>query len=177
MTKKKMEKEESKLPDLSGILGGFANLLGKLDELAKTGKDLKEWSETHGTDSQGREMKGVFGYNVKVGLGKDNKTDFKIEPFGNFHEDKKTGEPIVHEAIEPIVDIFEEATHTIVVVEMPGIGMKDVTLDVNDDLLIIKADKGKKKYYKEILLPKSYPKEKVTIASCNNGILEIKCNN
>ncbi len=178
MTKKKPEKDdENNLSGLSGLLGGFSNFLGKLEDLAKAGQDLKEWNETHGTDSQGREMKGVFGYNVKVGLGKNNETDVKIEPFGNFHKDKKTGAPVVHEVIEPIVDIFEETAHTLVVVELPGIGEKEVTLEVKDDLLTISAAKGKKKYYKEILLPKSYPKSKVKIASCNNGILEIKCMN
>lgn len=178
MTKKKTQKDdENNESGFSGFLNGFANILGKLDELARTGKDLKEWNETHATDSVGKELKGVFGYNVRVGLGKNNEKDIKIEPFGNIHKDQKTGEAIVHEVIEPIVDIFEETTHTLVVVELPGIGMKDVTLDVKDDLLTITAEKGKKKYYKEILLPKSYTRESVTIASCNNGILEINCAN
>lgn len=178
MTRKVSKKEEEhSFSGLSGIFGGFASLLDKLEELAKTGNELKEWSETHEMDSQGRSLKGVFGYNVKVGLGKNNETDVKIEPFGNFHKDKKTGAPIVHEVIEPIVDVFEETAHTLVVAELPGIGIKDVTLDVKGDLLTISAAKGKKKYYKEVLLPKSYPKKKVNIASCNNGILEIKCIN
>jgi HSP20 family protein len=61
-----------------------------------------------------------------------------------------------------------------VVAEMPGIDEKDVKLDIKDDLLTIYAERGDKKYRKEVLLPRSYPREKMYI-SCNNGILEIKC--
>jgi HSP20 family protein len=49
-----------------------------------------------------------------------------------------------------------------------------VRLEVKDDLLTIYAARGEKKYRKEILLPHSYPRDKMKI-SCNNGILEIKC--
>ena len=51
---------------------------------------------------------------------------------------------------------------------------EDVQLEVKDDILTIYAEKGKKKYRKELLLPQSYPKEKMEV-SANNGILEIKC--
>ena len=57
---------------------------------------------------------------------------------------------------------------------MPGIGAADVRLEVKDDVLTITAAKGDKKYRKELLLPGSYPKEKMGL-SCNNGVLEIKC--
>lgn len=73
-----------------------------------------------------------------------------------------------------MADVFEEKDHTLVVAEMPGISAEDIRLDVKDDLLTIYAEKGNKKYQKEILLPGNYPKEKMLL-SCNNGILEIKC--
>jgi len=72
------------------------------------------------------------------------------------------------------VDVFEEQDHALVVAEMPGISAKDVRLEAKDDLLTISAEKRDKKYRKEILLPRSYPREKMKV-SCNNGILEIKC--
>ena len=82
------------------------------------------------------------------------------------------------EEIDPrivaVADVFEEKDHTLVVVEMPGISEDDVQIDVKDNLLTLYAEHGEKKYRKEILMPKSYPKEKMRI-SCNNGILEIKC--
>ncbi len=97
-----------------------------------------------------------------------------MEPFGNVRRDEKSGETVVQEIREPVVDVFEEKDHTLVVAEMPGISTKDVTLTVKDDLLTIYAEKRDKKYRKEILLPRSYPREKMKM-TCNNGILEIKC--
>ena len=75
---------------------------------------------------------------------------------------------------EPIADVFEEKDHTLIVVEMPGISEDDVQIDVKDDLLTLYAEHGEKKYRKEVLMPRSYPKEKMHM-SCNNGILEIMC--
>jgi HSP20 family protein len=41
-------------------------------------------------------------------------------------------------------------------------------------VLTISAERGDKKYRKEVLLPRSVSKEKMQV-SCNIGILEIKC--
>ncbi|RJR36942.1 MAG: response regulator [Deltaproteobacteria bacterium] len=120
---------------------------------------------------QQRDVKGVYGFSVKVGLGDK---EVKVEPFGNIRRQEETGETVVQEIREPVVDVFEEKDHTLVVAEMPGISVKDVRLEVKDDLLTIHAEKGDKKYRKEILLLRSYPRNKMKMA-CNNGILEIKC--
>lgn len=157
---------------LGELLGGITDLIDKLNESAKTGQTLSGTREIHDTDVSGKKIKGVFGYNVKVGLNKD---DIHIEPFGNIRKDENSGQTVVHEVLEPIVDIFEEPQYTLVVAELPGIGIHDIKLEIKDDLLTIHAENGEKKYYKEILLPKKYPEDKVHIISCNNGILEIKC--
>ena len=68
------------------------------------------------------------------------------------------------------------ADHTLIVAEMPGISEADVDLDINDDLLIISAANGPKKYRKELLLPRAYTREQMAV-SCNNGVLEIRCAN
>ncbi|HUT04002.1 MAG TPA: Hsp20/alpha crystallin family protein [bacterium] len=153
-----------------GILGGFADLVDKLGELAEKGERLSRTGEID-FKRKGKDLKGVYGFSVKVGLGGD---EVKIEPFGNIRRDKESGEAVVQEIREPIADVFEEKDHTLVVVEMPGISEDDVQIDVKDDLLTLYAEHGEKKYRKEVLMPKSYPKEKMCI-SCNNGILEIKC--
>jgi len=78
------------------------------------------------------------------------------------------------EVREPIVDVFEEAGHMLVLAELPGIGKKDVKIEFEDDVLTISAARGAKKYRKEVLLPRNLSKERMKIA-CRNGILEIKC--
>ncbi len=132
---------------------------------------VKQMSGTGEIPDMGKQLKGVYGFNVKVGLGGDK---LKVEPFGNIKKDVKSGQTVVQEVREPLVDVFEEEGHTLMVAEMPGISSGDLKLDLKDDVLTISAKRGDKKYRKEILLPRAVTREKM-IVSCNNGILEIKC--
>ena len=167
MTKKKDSGGEA---GFGGVFKGLADLIEKLGDQADKGEALKQGEgELHH-----RDVKGVYGFSVKVGLGDKGDKEVKVEPFGNVRRDEKSGKTVVQEIREPVVDVFEEKDHTLVVAEMPGVSTKDVILTVKDDLLTIYAEKKDKKYRKEILLPRSYPQEKMKM-TCNNGILEIKC--
>jgi len=166
----KKDRELNSIGGFEGILGGLTDFVEKLGELAEKGEQLSRTGEIHWKGRE-KDLKGVYGFSVKAGIGGG---DVKVEPFGNIRKDEKSGQPIVQDIIEPLVDVFEEKDHALVVAEMPGIGSEDVRLDVKDDILIIYAERGNKKYQKEVLLPRSYPKEKMLV-SCNNGILEIKC--
>jgi HSP20 family protein len=166
MTKKKSSGGEG---GFGGVFKGLADLIEKLGDLAEKGEHLKKSGEF-----QQRDVKGVYGFSVKVGVGDKGDQEVKVEPFGNVRRDARSGETVVQEIREPVVDVFEEKDHTLVVAEMPGISTKDVKLTVKDDLLTIYAEKKDKKYRKEVLLPRSYSQEKMKM-SCNNGILEIKC--
>jgi len=155
---------------LGGMLKGLGSLVEKLGELAETGRELSESGEIHGLGGD-KGVKGMYGFTVKVGLGGEG---VKVEPFGNIKPDRMSGRPVVQEVIEPVVDVFEEADHTLVVAEMPGIAAEDVRLEVTDDVLTMTAERGQKKYRKEVLLPKSCPREKMRL-SCTNGVVEIRC--
>ena len=72
------------------------------------------------------------------------------------------------------MDVFEEEDHVLILAEMPGVGVEDVKITVEDDLLTISAERGDKKYRKEVLLPASVTKEKTQV-TCNNGVVEIRC--
>ena len=61
----------------------------------------------------------------------------------------------------------------LIVAEMPGICVEDVKIELRDDLLTICADRGEKKYRKEVLLPGVFSKEKMQVTG-NNGVVEIK---
>ncbi len=155
---------------LGGILRGLGNLVEKLGELAETGREFSKTGELREPGS-GKEIRGIYGFTVKVGIGGEG---VKVEPFGNIRRDEESGRSVVQEVREPAVDVFEERDHTLVVAEMPGIGAEDVRLEVKDDLLTITAEKGEKKYRKEVLLPGSFPRAKMQV-SCANGVLEIRC--
>ena len=153
---------------LGGILKGLGDLVEKLGDLSKAGEQLSRTGEIQGP---GKEVKGIYGFTVKVGLGDDKP---RVEPFGNIRQDRQSGHTVVQEVREPVVDIFEEDDHVLVVAEMPGITAEDVRVTVEDDLLTISAERGDKKYRKEVLLPASSTREKTQVA-CNNGVVEIKC--
>ncbi len=155
---------------LGGILKGLSGLVEKLGEMAETGHTLSKTGELRGLGPD-KDIKGVYGFTVKVGLGGEG---VKVEPFGNIRRDEASGRSVVQEVTEPAVDVFEEADHTLVVAEMPGIGAEDARLEVTDDVLTITAERGKKKYRKEVVLPGSFPRDKMQV-SCTNGVLEIRC--
>ena len=155
---------------LGGMLKGLGDLVGKLNELAETGRELSQTGEIRGAAGQTR---GIYGFSVKVGLGDEGP---RIEPFGNIRRDVKSGRTEVQEVREPMVDVFEEDDHLLLLAELPGISKEDVRIDLKDDVLTISAERGDKKYRKEVLLPRSVSKEKMQV-SCNNGVLEIKCLN
>jgi len=177
MTKKKAkdaEKENAIKLDvglgLGGIFKGLAGLVEKLGELAEKGEELSKTGEIRGTGKD-KGVKGVYGFSVKMGLGGEGIT---VEPFGNIRKDKTTGEAAVQEIREPLVDVFEEEDYVLVVAEMPGIGPEDVQVELRDDILTLQAEKGDNKYRKEVLLPRSFSREKTTVSG-NNGIVQIKC--
>ncbi|MGD0459788.1 MAG: archaeal heat shock protein Hsp20 [Terriglobia bacterium] len=170
MTEKKKERTSRGGMEggLGGILKGLGDLVEKLGELAESGQELSKTGEIHGS---GKELRGIYGFKVKVGLGDEGPS---LEPFGNIRRDAKSGRTEVQEVREPMVDVFEEDDYLLVLAELPGIGKEDVRVEVKDDVLTISAERGDKKYRKEVLLPRNVSKEKMQV-SCNNGVLEIKC--
>ena len=172
MSKSKTNKDKDVMPEFGGFLGGLGSLIDKLGELAEKGQELHQMKEFGG---EGGAPKGVYGFTIRSNIGEAGRRDggVKVEPFGNVRKDSETGRATVHEVTEPPVDIFEEPEHVLVVVEMPGIGEEDVRLELRDDILAIAAERGSKKYRKEVLLPSSFDPAVMT-HSCRNGVLEIK---
>jgi len=152
---------------LGGLFGGLGTLLEKLGELAETGGELRKTGEIRGKDDK---LRGVFGFNIKVGLGDEG---IQIEPFGNVRKDKETGRPVVHEVREPMVDLFDEERHVLLVAEMPGVSEGDVHIELEGDILTLSAAKGDTKYRKEVLLPQAFTATQMS-HTCRNGILEVK---
>lgn len=155
-----------------GFLAGLGTLIdqcGKLAEQAeKAGGELTKSGEFK--VSSDKRIKGVYGFSVKSGLGDKG---VKVEPFGNIRRDEERGQVEVQEIREPMVDVFDEAEHVLIVAEVPGIMQADVQLELHEDILVLVAEKGDKKYRKEVLLPASFSSNQMSF-SCRNGILEIQ---
>jgi HSP20 family protein len=157
---------------IGGFLGGLGQLIEKLGELAEKGEELKgvkEFGEKGG-------IHGVYGFTIKSNLVPEGKSGgVKVEPFGNVRKDDRTGRVRVHEVAEPLVDVFEEPDHVLVVAELPGVGLDDIKIELHEDLLTISGESGPKKYRKEVLLPAAFPADSMS-STCRNGVLEVRFN-
>jgi HSP20 family protein len=163
------EKEEDKVEIDLGVgkisFGGLFKGLGKLIDLADR---LKEEGVEKGGEIKGlpKGAKGVYGFSIRSLAGKP-----VIESFGNIRETAKG--PVVEEIREPIVDVFDEEEHILVIAELPGVSEDKIKIEVAGDILNLTASDTDKKYAKEILLP-SKIKSSSLKTTYQNGILEIK---
>jgi HSP20 family protein len=156
---------------VGGFLGKLGNVMEKLVELAETGQTLSKTGELKGLDPQGK-LRGVYGFSIKTGIGDQGEREVKIEPFGNIHRES-SGDAVVEDIREPLVDVHEEEDHVLVLAEIPGVSKKDVQLDLVDDRLTICAQRGEKRYRKEITLPERFAQQNMRW-ECTNGILKIR---
>lgn len=157
---------------VEGFLGGLSTLVEKLGELAEKGEQMKREGNFE-VEKDGQKFKGMYGFTVRSGIGGD-RDEVKVEPFGNIKRDKITGKAVVQEVREPVIDIFDEPDKVHLVAEMPGVAVTEVTAEVAEDILTLRAGKGERSYYKEIVLPAHCTSEGMSI-TCNNGVVEIKC--
>jgi len=164
-----------------GIFAGLAGLVEKLGELAEKGGELSRSGELQG-DAKGKEFKGVYGFSVKVGVGKEGGNTFKVEPFGNVgkagssgssEREREAGRSEVSEVREPLVDVYDEDDCVLVVAELPGVSKEELKVELADDILTLSAEKGERKYRKEVLLPAAVDKAKMTV-NCHDGMAEIR---
>jgi HSP20 family protein len=145
-------------------LGGFLELLSDLAE--KGEGEFTKSGEVGGDGKKG--MKAVYGFSVRVGGGGKP----LIENFGNVKSDRD-GSPVVEEAREPMVDVFDESDHLLIVAELPGVAEKEIHFEVKGDVLHLTANHGDRKYQKELLLPTPVL-EKGATSSYRHGVFELK---
>jgi len=154
---------------LGGLFKGLDKLVDLAEKLEKAGGEIKGEKKfrVKGHDDLG----GIFGFRVRSGIAPDGTKKPIVEPFGNI---KKKGrkKPVVEEAREPIVDLFDEGENIQIVAEMPGVDESDIAYEIKGDVIILSTT-GKKKYSKEILL--STPVDESTVERrYQNGIYELK---
>jgi len=73
---------------------------------------------------------------------------------------------------EPLTDIREGDTQITVIAEMPGIEKDNIELETGDDFLVIKVDRGNRRFFKELPFDCSIVPGSAR-ARYNNGVLEI----
>ena len=157
------------LPLVGGFVKGLEKFIDLVEEVEEAGGEIKRKGEIKGKEG----VRGIYGFSIRSGIGERP----KIQTFGNIRavkeKEKEKPEFKIAETREPIVDVFDEKDHVLIVAELPGVLEESIKLDFKGDILILEAGDEKRKYSKEILLLAKVDfenKEK----SFKNGILEIK---
>lgn len=143
-------------------IGSFIDLVATMEAAGKE----EEKREGEFISPSGR-VKAVYGLSIKEGLGGKP----IVEPFGNVK--KGAQGPVVEEEREPLADIFDEKDHISVIVELPGVQVKDIHIEVKGDILTLSAVSSNRKYYKELVLPRNADASTLE-RKYKNGILEIR---
>ena len=154
------------IPFVGGLLKGLEKFIDLAERAEEVGGELKRSGQIKGLGGR-KDVRGVYGFTVRTCLGQKT----KVEPFGNI---KKTKEgPKVSETREPIVDVFDEKDHILLIAELPGVDEKSIKIDLKKDILLLGAESKDRKYAKEILLPAKVDFDSKEM-SFKNGILELK---
>ena len=188
-----MEKKEDKEFDLSDVVSGALNILGlkidlgtllsspekikdRLEQLREKlqqagGKEAlsdAEWRSGGVSISGSVRTRGILGereYHMGTGMrpGRPPRPPKAPEP------------PEPPEVVEPAVDVFTEPHESIVVAEVPGVGLSDLELKIqNDTVLSLSTHPGVRRgYRKEIELSAAVDAETLR-PTCRNGILEVR---
>ena len=143
-------------------IGGIIDLVSKLEEEGK-GETRRE---REFTSPSGR-VKAVYGLSVKTGVGGSP----TIESFGNVRETSRG--PVVEEEREPLIDIFNEKDHVLVIAELPGVEQEQIHTKIEGEILTLSTTGGERKYRKDVALPKDVDVNSLQ-STYKNGILEIK---
>ncbi len=163
-------KKADALGNLEGMLRGLGDLVEKL---AETSQQIKRSGVFDVDVNSGQKAKASYGFSVTSGLNDDAATPDNPPP--HIRANQHDVEVSIKEIAEPLVDVIEEQDCLLVLAEMPGVADADVQLELNGDVLILQAETGSKKYYTEIVLPRSFDNRAIQ-RSCHHGILEVKLN-
>ncbi|HVB60564.1 MAG: archaeal heat shock protein Hsp20 [Ktedonobacteraceae bacterium] len=150
-----------------GLFEGIGNIIDLVSRIEEEGKD-GEKREGEFTSPSGR-VKAVYGLTIRTNLGGKP----TVEPFGNVR--KTARGPVVEEEREPLIDIFDEKDHVLVIAELPGVEEKRISAKIEGDILTLAASGGDRKYYKEVVLPADIVADTMQ-QKYKNGVLEIRIN-
>ena len=157
-------------------LGETADISGKLfDDLDKEPEDILEMFEKTlksferlSTDS---EFEGSFFYGFSITQGPEGKP--VIREFGNV---RPSGHSISRSEVrEPLVDTVYDRKHdeVKVVVDIPGVDLDEVSIEVRQSIVLIRASDGDRRYEANVPLDVAID-GKLLKRTFNNGVPELE---
>ncbi|RYF54381.1 MAG: hypothetical protein EOO27_23860 [Comamonadaceae bacterium] len=149
--------DEETGPKKGGLMVGLVNLLEKLNQVAEQGGEVVRTFEIERGKARGgdKPVKGVVGFSIRT-MGEGDES-VKVEPFGNIRHNEATGESVVDEVREPLVDVFDEDQRVLIVAEMPGVEPNDVRVDLEEGTLTLSGERGELRYRKELAVLNASP--------------------
>ena len=182
-------KKNDKEFDISDVLGGTLNILGLKIDLAKllsspeeVGDRLQELREKL-KQAGGKEVLGDGEWRsggVSIGgpfrtRGILGEREYHIGTTAPPRPRKRAARaPEPPQVVEPAVDVFDEAQEIMIVVEVAGVGLEDLELQIEGDILTLSTKPTAQRMYgKEIKLDAEVDRDSLN-ATCRNGILEIR---
>lgn len=158
--------DEDKKSNLSSIFKGLDKFINLIADMIETNKDQLSVNGDINKDK----LVGKYGFSIKLGSNDLNGVD-RINEINK--RIKNVQEKI--KPIEPPTDIFDEEDKIIIVMELPGIKYDEIQLDINNNIITVRAFGTNSNFYKNISL-KITPKTKDITAKLNNSIYSIIIN-
>jgi len=115
-----------------------------------------------------RKVYGPYFYGFSVTIGPDGVP--RIKEWGNIRPGPVR--PMISETVEPFTDIIEEEDVIKVIIDMPGVEKEDIKVEATERSVTVSAERGERKYYKKVNLPKPIIPETAR-AQYKNGVLTI----
>ena len=192
------KKKDDKEFDISDIIGGKLNILGlnidfgKLLSAPEDVRDQLEGLREKLKQAGGREVLSdeewrgggvsVSGHITTRSLLGDREYHIGTSGGPRAERESRTGArprpreraPKPPEVVEPAVDVFREAEEIVVVAEVPGVGLEDLEVKVEDSTLSLSTKPGVRRQYKKAVELGSPVARESLEATCRNGIIEIR---
>ena len=115
-----------------------------------------------------RKTYGPYFWGFSVTIGPDGIP--RVREWGNIRPG--ITRPVISETIEPFTDILEEDDKIKVIIDMPGVEKEDIKVEATEKTITVSAERGERKYYRKIDLPKEVIPETAR-AQYKNGVLTI----
>ena len=152
-------------PDTSQGLGEQVqkNVSGALDNLRSSLLQVQSRLQT-GVDA----LQEALGKATQRANTRLNKAQEKVEDLP-----ETTQGPRVEEGRQPVVDVFDEQDHVLVIIELPGVEAEQIDTEVTGGMLMLSTAGGNHTYSSEVVLPQNV--DATTIKSkYENGVLELR---
>jgi HSP20 family protein len=141
-----------------GLLKGLGDFMDTVSKMAEEGKSEIERVGEISFDKE-KKLKGMYGVSVRIG----GAGIPIMEKFGSVPET---------DVREPMVDVFDEKSSIRIIAELPGVEEEDIKTELEGTMLKITAERGNRKYKKDVELPAAVKGE--LKPRYKNGVLELE---